>query len=51
MLTEKYVDDTSVAIETTPRKFMCQWCVKILSPHRNKTFAMLYKIRSTQLFL
>jgi len=51
MLTEKDVEDTSMDIETTPRKFMCQWCVKILSPHSNKTFAILYKIRSTQLFL
>jgi hypothetical protein len=51
VLIEKDVDDTSMDIETTPRKFMCQWCVKILGPHSNKTFAILYKIRSTQLFL
>jgi len=51
MLTEKDVDDISMDIETTHRKFRCQWCVKILSPHSKKTFAIPYKIRSTQLFL
>jgi len=50
MLTVKDVDDTNMDIETTPRKFMCLWCVKILSPHSKKTFAILYKIRSIQLF-
>jgi hypothetical protein len=39
MLTEKDVDDTNMYIETSPRKFVCQWYVKIFSSHTATKFS------------